>query len=70
MNSARLKYKRDTGRTPQEFEIGVVRKRGVWVLDPEEISDMFVLELFGRHGRIVIPDTEYIEWLEEEVGNV
>ena len=52
----------------EEWEFGVIRSRGRWILDPQEVSDEFVLEqLTGYSGRIWIPDLEYIAWLEEQV---
>ncbi len=48
--------------------IGVVRMRGLWVLDRNEINDEEVLKIFGAHGELVLryPDQEYIEWLEDQ----
>lgn len=75
MNEIRLQYKRETGNRPFDegsIEIGVVQMRGLWVLDPEEINNNEVLQLFGRTGtlKILKPDEEYIEWLENKIENL
>lgn len=73
INPLHIAYKQDTGNRPMESEItiGVVRMRGLWVLDPDEINDDQVLDTFGRGGELIIPipDLEYIAWLEEKAMN-
>ncbi|MCK5134857.1 MAG: hypothetical protein KAR19_03655 [Bacteroidales bacterium] len=71
MNNLHLQYKRETGCSVKEWEFGVIRSRGQWILDPSEVDDQFVLEqLTGYSGRILIPDLEYIAWLEEQLQNL
>ena len=71
MNNCHLRYLQETGNRPTEKEvtIGVVRMRGLWVLDPDEINDDEVLNIFRRSGELVLvyPDQEYIEWLEDQL---
>ena len=71
MNLLHLEYKRDTGNSPIEeiIEIGVIRMRGLWVLDPAEINDDEVLQLFGSSGTLIlnIPAQAYIEYLEDRL---
>jgi len=70
INSLHLAYKRETGRSVTEWDLGVIRSRGQWILDPQEVDDQFVLEeLTGYSGRIMIPDLEYIAWLEDQLTN-
>jgi len=66
-----LRYKQETGNDPieEEVRIGVVRMRGLWVLDPDEINDDDVLSIFGRGGELILvyPDQTYVEWLEDQI---
>lgn len=41
--------------------------KGLWVLDPDEINDDKVLQLFGRSGELKLPivSEDYITWLED-----
>ncbi|MDA3821380.1 MAG: hypothetical protein PF450_02025 [Bacteroidales bacterium] len=67
MNQLHLLYKQETGKSIQDFDIGVVRSHREWILDPQEVDDELVIQkLFGYSGRIRVPDTEYIKWLEEK----
>jgi len=53
----------------KEVEVSVIRMRGLWVLDPDDIGDNEVIELWGRTGtlKLTFPDQEYIEWLENQI---
>ena len=70
-NHLHLRYKRETGNRPEERElrIGVVRMRGLWVLDPDEINDDQVLDIWDISGELIIvyPDQDYIQWLESQL---
>jgi len=68
MNYLHLAYKQETGHEVTEWDLGLVRSHGEWILDPQEVNDDFVLQdLTGYSGRIMIPDLDYIAWLEEKV---
>lgn len=67
MNPLHLTYKRETGNSVTEYDIGVIRSRREWILDPQEVNDELVIkQLFGYSGRILIPDSDYIQWLESK----
>ncbi|MBA7584928.1 hypothetical protein ES708_26894 [subsurface metagenome] len=64
LNKLHLKYKRETGRDLCGTEIEVYRSKGRWIL---EACDDTILDTFGRTGILSIPDTEYVQWLEEQL---
>jgi hypothetical protein len=70
MNTVHSIYKRETGREVTETEFGVVRRRGVYVLDPHEVNDEIVFNHFGHNFFVRFPDIAYIEWMEEKLNEI
>jgi hypothetical protein len=67
MNNLHQQYKRETGNSVTETEFGVVRRRGIYILDPQEVNDEFVFQCLGNSFYITIPDLAYINWMEEKI---
>ena len=57
-------YKAETGQVFSEWEFGLWRSRGQWVLD---ISDENKMRQYGTLGWFDVPDLDYINWLERKV---
>jgi hypothetical protein len=70
MNHLHQQYKRETGNNVTETEFGVVRRRGIYVLNPQKVDDGFVLGCLGNKFYVTIPDLTYIRWLEEKVESL
>jgi hypothetical protein len=70
MNHLHQQYKRESGNNVTETEFGVVRRRGIYVLNPQEVDDGFVLGCLGNSFYVTIPDLTYIRWLEEKVESL
>jgi hypothetical protein len=70
MNHLHQQYKRETGNSIMDTEFGVVRRRGIYVLNPQEVNDGFVLGCLGNSFYVTIPDLAYIRWLEEKVESL
>lgn len=65
-----LKYNQETGKTVEDHEVGLVRYRRQWLLDPDEVgevADDYVFDNFGYRARIWFPDQDYIRWIEEKL---
>lgn len=65
-----LKFKQETGNAVNDQEVGLVRSRGQWLLDPDDVGDVadeYVFDNYGYRARIWFPDPDYIRWLEEKL---
>jgi hypothetical protein len=65
-----IRYKQETGQSVNDQEVGLVRSRRQWLLDPDEVgsvADEYVFDNFGYRARIWFPDQDYIRWMEEKL---
>ena len=50
--------------------ITVLRRRRIYMLDPQEDDHEFVFDCRGNKFYVTIPDLTYIRWLEEKVESL
>lgn len=70
MDNLHQAYKRETGKDVRISEIGVVRWRGVYRLDPQKVSDDYVFDVFGKGFNLVLPDPDFIEWMKTKLNEL
>ena len=66
-NKLEIIYKSETGKNPCHSSIEVVRKKKQWILDS---CDDDVIDIFGYTGQLIMPDIEYVEWLEKKLDEL